>query len=136
MDNGTNQTELQTDGAPDQSSISLADRVTESLKLSRFFLRLFGEVLQLGADTISFSVDNDSLKGSITRNGSEIKAISIKASWFEPALKWLSERALPTLDESVTDRAPTHEQIAYEFSACIRIWENFISSRRNQCVDQ
>jgi two-component system alkaline phosphatase synthesis response regulator PhoP len=128
VDNGINQTELLTEGAPDQVNISLADRVAESLKLSRFFLRLFGEVTQLSADTIAFSVEHESLNGSIISKGTEIKAISIKASWFEPALKWLADRALPTL-EYITDRAPTQEQMSFEFAAGCRIGDNFVAFR-------
>jgi CheY-like chemotaxis protein len=127
VDNGSNHTELLIESASDQANISMADRVAESLKLSRFFSRLLAEVTQLGANAVTFSVEHDSLKGSILAEGKEIKAISIKSSWFEPALKWVSERALPILDENGDHGSSAAEQCALEFGAGARLDDGFVA---------
>jgi len=130
VDNGSNIDVLAAQNAADQSSISIGGRVAESAKLGRFFWRLLIEAVQLGVETVAFSVEGDSLNCSYLKDGAQLKSIAIKASWFEPALKWLGERALSVGRDAVEVATGANSELSSnEFWSGIRSAQEVLEFR-------
>lgn len=110
------------------SELTLAQRLEESARLSRFFSKLLGEALHLHADSILFSASKDSMAVTMRQAKSDLKSISIKPSWFNPMCTWLADRFLVVSDEPrsanwVIDR----EHATYDFVSCVRVSDEIAS---------
>ncbi len=104
----------------------LQQDVSGSAKLARFLAKLLSEAMHLGADSIIFTTDQNSMSALISKEKAEIKSISLKPTWFLTIIRYLAER----LAWDSTERAPTNfEETSYEFSASVRLDEDMVTCR-------
>ena len=72
---------------------AVAHEWQEEEKLCRFFNKLLGETVFLGAQRVEFRKKQDTLSGELLRDGVVVKTLSVKAVWLPHMKLWLSRRA-------------------------------------------
>lgn len=103
----------------------------QSLRLNRFFSKLFNEIVYLKATQAAFNLASGNFSVSIGRGGSEIKSIDLRNSWYKPIKAWLKARAcdLHLGKEGVCFTERTSDDLPF---AAVRLKDQVVSFRVKQ----
>lgn len=100
-------TPFQQSGNPGLSEV-WEQRISETDRLYRFFSKLLGEVVHIGADEVEFVRDGEVLSGAIRKDRKSIKSITVRSGWLPSIVQFLGDRILAVCGHT----PPLAEEIA------------------------
>ncbi len=98
-------------------------RWQEEQRLSRFFVKLFGEVLYLEAERVEFKLTADNLVGAVLKQGKVVKSLTVKPLWLEPMCAWLLRHPNPFTEGQTAVQANAAQ---YPVSVAVRCGDELV----------
>ena len=124
-----------TTGRPEQA---VSHEWQEEEKLCRFFNKLFGETVFLGAQRIEFTRNQDALLGELIKDGGVVKSLAVKALWLPLLRMWLVRRSSQGggSHESSIKSLPVAVRVNDQIVTCSVSYSTHLSGDERLVLDQ